>query len=84
MKVLLAGKNGQIGGELEKTLADLGEVTALDRQAMDLSRPDAIREQIRRLRPDIIVNAAAYTAVDQAESELELAMAVNAAALLPP
>ena len=80
MKVLLAGKNGQIGGELEKTLADLGEVTALDRQAMDLSRPDAIREQIRRLRPDIIVNAAAYTAVDQAESELELAMAVNASA----
>ncbi len=77
MKILLFGKNGQVGRELEKTLARLGELTALDRQGMDLSNTDGIREQIRRLRPDVIVNAAAYTAVDKAESEPDLAMAVN-------
>ena len=81
MRTLLIGKNGQIGGELEKPLADLGEMIALDRQGLDLSRPDTMREQIRYLQPDIIVNAAAYTAVDQAESEPELAMAINGTAL---
>ena len=80
MKILLLGKNGQVGGELEKSLAHLGALTALDRQGMDLSNPDSIREQIRRLQPDVIVNAAAYTAVDKAESEPDLAMAVNGTA----
>jgi len=77
MKILLLGKHGQVGRELEKTLARLGELTALDRLGLDLSSPDSIREQIRRLRPDVIVNAAAYTAVDKAESEPDFAMAVN-------
>lgn len=80
MKILLLGKHGQVGRELEKTLARLGELTALDRQGLDLSNPDSIREQIRRLRPDVIVNAAACTAVDKAESEPDLAMAVNGTA----
>ncbi len=80
MKILLLGKNGQIGRELEKSLIPLGDLTALDRQGMDLTNPDSIRKQIRRLHPDIIVNAAAYTAVDRAESEPDLAMAVNGTA----
>lgn len=80
MKILLVGRNGQVGRELEKSLAPKGELTCLDRQGMDLSNPNSIREQIRRVRPDIIVNAAAYTAVDKAESEPDLAMAVNGAA----
>ena len=77
MKILLLGKGGQVGRELEKSLARLGELTALDRQGLDLSNPDLIREQVRRLRPNVIVNAAAYTAVDKAESEPDLARAVN-------
>lgn len=77
MKILLAGKNGQVGRELENTLAHLGEVIALDRQGMDLGNPDSIRKLIRSLQPDVIVNAAAYTAVDKAESEPDLATAVN-------
>lgn len=76
-RVLLIGKNGQVGRELQRTLAPLGEVTAVDRQALDLTRPDDIRLIIRTVRPDIIVNAAAYTAVDQAEAEPDLAMAIN-------
>ncbi len=80
MKILLVGKNGQVGRELEKTLARLGELTALDRQGMDLGDPDSIRAPIRSLQPDVIVNAAAYTAVDKAESETDLAMAVNGVA----
>ena len=77
MKILLLGKNGQVGRELEKTFTGLGELIALDRQGLDLANPDSIRKEIRRLRPTIIVNAAAYTAVDKAESEPDLAMAVN-------
>ena len=77
MKILLLGKNGQVGRELEKSLAHLGDLTALDRQGMDLGNPDSIREQIRRVQPGVIVNAAAYTAVDKAESEPDLAIAVN-------
>lgn len=77
MKILLVGKSGQVGRELEKTLSHLGELIALDRQGMDLGNPDSIRKIIRSLQPDIIVNAAAYTAVDKAESEPDLAMAVN-------
>ncbi|MDD5180991.1 MAG: dTDP-4-dehydrorhamnose reductase [Gallionellaceae bacterium] len=77
MKILLAGKNGQVGRELEKILAGMGELIALDRQDLDLANMDSIREKFRRLKPDVIVNAAAYTAVDKAESEPDLAMAVN-------
>ncbi len=80
MKILLLGKNGQVGRELEKSLAQLGALTCLDRQGMDLASPDSIREQIRRVQPDVIINAAAYTAVDKAESEPDLAMAVNGTA----
>lgn len=77
MKILLTGKNGQVGWELQRTLAPLGEVVALDRQALDLTSPDAIRALIREVKPGLIVNPAAHTAVDKAESEPEIAMAVN-------
>ena len=77
MKILLTGKNGQVVWELRRTLATLGDVVAVDRQGMDLANPDSILSAIRAVRPDLIVNAAAYTAVDKAESEPELAMAIN-------
>jgi dTDP-4-dehydrorhamnose reductase len=77
MKILLTGKNGQVGWELQRTLAPLGEIIAVDRQALDLTSPDAIRALIREVKPALIVNPAAYTAVDKAESEPEIAMAVN-------
>jgi dTDP-4-dehydrorhamnose reductase len=79
-KILLVGRNGQVGRELQRTLAPLGEVIAVDRQALDLARADHIRLLLRQVRPGIIVNAAAFTAVDQAEAEPELAMAINALA----
>lgn len=77
MRILLTGKNGQVGWELQRTLATLGDVVAVDRQGMDLANPDSIRKAIRAIRPDLIVNAAAYTAVDKAESEPDLTMAIN-------
>lgn len=82
MKILLLGKNGQVGWELQRSLAPLGELVALDRHAVDglcgdLSDLDALRATIRQLKPHVIVNAAAYTAVDKAESEVELADRVN-------
>ncbi|POA21776.1 dTDP-4-dehydrorhamnose reductase [Pseudomonas sp. FW300-N1A1] len=82
MKILLLGKSGQVGWELQRSLAPLGELIALDRHAVDglsgdLSDLDALRATIRQVEPDIIVNAAAYTAVDKAESETELANRVN-------
>ncbi|MEN6585484.1 MAG: dTDP-4-dehydrorhamnose reductase [Sulfuricella sp.] len=80
MKILLTGKNGQVGWELQRTLAPLGEVVAVDRRTLDLGNPDSIRSVIREVKPDLIVNPAAYTAVDKAESEPELAMAVNGVA----
>jgi dTDP-4-dehydrorhamnose reductase len=76
-KILLTGKNGQVGWELQRTLAPLGEVVAVDRQTLDLADPDSIRAVIREIKPHLIVNPAAYTAVDKAESEPELAQAVN-------
>ncbi len=79
-RILLTGKNGQIGWELQRTLATLGEVVAVDRHAMDLANPDAIRRTVREIKPALIVNAAAYTAVDKAESESDLAMAINGTA----
>ena len=75
--ILLTGANGQVGRELQRTLAPLGKVRALDRQALDLTRMDAIRAAIRDQKPELVVNAAAYTAVDQAEAEPDLAMLIN-------
>jgi dTDP-4-dehydrorhamnose reductase len=80
MKVLLFGKNGQLGWELQRCLACLGEVTALDYPEIDLSRPGQGAQAIEGSHPDVVVNAAAYTAVDKAESEVEKAYAVNQAA----
>jgi dTDP-4-dehydrorhamnose reductase len=79
-KILLTGKNGQVGWELQRTLAPLGDIVAVGRQEMDLADPDSIRRVIRRIRPSLIINAAAYTAVDRAESESDLAVAVNGVA----
>lgn len=84
MKVLLFGKNGQVGWELQRSLAPLGELVALDRHSTDfcgdLANLDGIRETVRQVRPDAIVNAAAYTAVDKAESDAATAHAINAEA----
>ena len=82
MNILLLGKGGQVGWELQRSLAVLGQVTALDfdspEHCGDFSQPEGIRDTVRRLRPDVIVNAAAHTAVDKAESEPELARLLNA------
>jgi dTDP-4-dehydrorhamnose reductase len=77
MKILVTGRNGQVGYELVRSLQPLGEVIGVDRSVMDLSDLNQIREVIRRIKPDLIVNPAAYTAVDKAESEPELAMRIN-------
>jgi dTDP-4-dehydrorhamnose reductase len=77
-RILLIGKNGQIGAELAALLPRLGEVTAFDRHQLDLSKPDQIRQAIRNTRPHVIVNAAAYTFVDQAESDESEARVINA------
>ena len=79
-RILLTGIDGQVGHELRRALQPLGEVIALDRTALDLAQPDHIRDIVRTVGPDVIVNPAAYTAVDQAESEAELALAINGAA----
>jgi dTDP-4-dehydrorhamnose reductase len=81
MKILITGKTGQVGYELERSLQSLGNVIGVDRQRMDLSDFDQIRQVIRELKPDLIVNPAAYTAVDQAEAEQDLAMRINAEAV---
>ncbi len=87
MKLLLLGKNGQVGWELQRSLAPLGELVALDRHSTlvdggrgDLNDLQGLRETVLSLRPDVIVNAAAHTAEDKAESEPELARTLNAAA----
>jgi dTDP-4-dehydrorhamnose reductase len=85
MKILLLGKNGQVGWELQRALAPLGEVVALDSRSpaplsADFAEPEALAATVRAIAPQIIVNAAAYTAVDKAESEPGLARAVNATA----
>lgn len=76
----MIGKNGQVGWELQRTCAPLGEITALDYQDLDLADASALRNVVRELRPDVILNSAAYTNVDKAESEPELARAINAIA----
>jgi dTDP-4-dehydrorhamnose reductase len=82
MRILLLGKNGQVGWELQRSLQPLGEVIALGRRdgnfCGDLACPDELAATVRSLRPDVIVNAAAYTAVDKAEHEPELAGTINA------
>ena len=81
MKLLLLGKSGQVGWELQRSLAPLGEVIALDRQSGgDISDLTELTQTIRSVRPDVIVNAAAHTAVDKAESEPDLALRLNAEA----
>ena len=85
MSILLLGKNGQVGWELQRSLAPLGALTALDRQGGsglcgDLSDLEGLAATVRTLQPQVIVNAAAYTAVDKAESEPELARCINAEA----
>jgi dTDP-4-dehydrorhamnose reductase len=77
MKILLTGRHGQVGYELERSLQHLGEVISTDRKQLNLGDPDQIRNLIREKRPTIIVNAAAYTAVDRAESEPDVAMQIN-------
>jgi len=78
MKILLLGKNGQLGWELRRSLAPLGSITALDYEELNLENFEAVRKTVRTLSPQVIVNASAYTAVDKAESEPEKALAVNA------
>jgi dTDP-4-dehydrorhamnose reductase len=80
MKILLTGTSGQLGYELERSLQGIGEVVALERGKMDLSDLDSVRDAIRAVQPGLIVNPAAYTAVDKAESEPQLAMRINAEA----
>lgn len=80
MKLLLFGRNGQVGFELQRALAPLGEVVAVGRAECDLSQPDQIRQLLRTVKPQIIVNPAGYTDVDRAESESDAAFAVNAVA----
>ena len=80
MNILLTGRYGQVGWELQRTLLPLGRVHALGHRELDLADAAAVRRKLDELRPDVIVNAAAYTAVDKAEGEQDLAHAVNAAA----
>ena len=80
MKILLTGKTGQIGEELNNIIGDLGNLITVDKEQLDLSKPNSIEPVILDIKPDIIINPAAYTAVDKAEEEPDLAMTVNALA----
>ena len=77
-KILLLGNTGQLGWELHRSLLTLGQITALDYPDVDMSDPDSIRQTVQAAEPDLIVNATAYTNVDKAETERDLAMAINA------
>ena len=79
-RILLVGRIGQVGWELRRTLAPLGRITCLDFPEIDLTRDDSIRRWVREIRPNIVINAAAYTAVDKAESEPDKAMKINGVA----
>ncbi|OCT21781.1 dTDP-4-dehydrorhamnose reductase [Pseudomonas putida] len=78
MKILVCGRNGQVAQALQQALAGLGELHLLGRDQLDLAHPEGMREPLRQLAPNLIINAAAHTAVDQAESEAPLAHAINA------
>ncbi|CRM63467.1 dTDP-4-dehydrorhamnose reductase [Pseudomonas sp. 58 R 12] len=80
LKILITGQHGQVSRELQLRLQDLGDLIVLGRDQLDLANPDQIRQQVRAHRPDLIINAAAHTAVDQAESEPDVAFAINAIA----
>jgi len=79
-RILLTGSTGQVGWELHRSLIPLGEIIAPNRKQFDLANPESLRSKIQEWKPDIIINPAAYTAVDQAEDEAELAFTINAAA----
>ena len=79
-QILLLGKNGQLGWELQRTLQPLGMVHALDYPEIDLTRPDTLDGLLQKIHPEIIVNATAYTAVDEAESKPDVCMSINAQA----
>jgi dTDP-4-dehydrorhamnose reductase len=81
MKILLLGSNGQLGKELERQLSTVGSVAAFPRSALDITNHQAVADAIRAMHPNVIVNAAAYTAVDKAETDAEQAFAVNAEAV---
>jgi dTDP-4-dehydrorhamnose reductase len=81
VKILLFGANGQVGWELQRSLAPLGQIKACDRREADFINLDRLREIIREYSPDVIVNAAAYTAVDKAEDDLDIAYCINAEAV---
>jgi dTDP-4-dehydrorhamnose reductase len=78
LRILISGQHGQVSQALQTSLQDLGELIVLGRDRLDLSQPESIRDVVRVIKPDLIINAAAHTAVDQAESETELAFAINA------
>jgi dTDP-4-dehydrorhamnose reductase len=80
IRTLVFGRTGQVGWELRRTLADFGEVAVVGSAEVDFANPDSIRQAVRAASPAVIVNAAAYTAVDKAENERELAYAINGAA----
>ena len=81
IKILVTGAGGQVGWELARACQPLGSVVATDRAGLDLAQPDAMRAALQAIRPDVILNAAAYTAVDQAERDEELATRINATAV---
>ncbi len=80
MRILISGQHGQVSTELQHHLKTLGELVVPGRAEFDLTDPQQLRQQVRRVRPDLIINAAAYTAVDQAENESQVAFAINATA----
>ena len=80
MKILLTGKDGQIGYALNKKLASLGEIIAINRDMLDIANPEAIKDFFDKIKPDMIINPAAYTRVDQAETESQLAYQINTVA----
>lgn len=79
-KILITGKDGQVGWELQRAFASLGKIYAYGREELNLQQPDSISKTIREIKPDLIINAAAYTAVDKAEVEQEAARQINAEA----
>lgn len=81
MRILITGSNGQLGAELQTVLAGAGEIVAIAREDLDFANDTAIRQVITTIQPNLVINAAAYTAVDKAESDIDLAMAVNGKAV---